>query len=151
MIITLVNFLRFILQLVHYLSDSSETKTEWISNIVYYLASGLLFQVLLTSVLEFMCAQSPYNMRGLLVSFIVVWVFISATLGATFHSSLCTKRLCSLIIFSAETALCLIGFILFCVVARWYKRRVRDDEYSPQIVIEEVYDRYLTAAAAHSS
>ena len=47
--------------------------------------------------------------------------------------------------------MCLIGFILYCFVARWYKVRVRDEEYSPQRVVEEVYDRYLTAAAAHSN
>ena len=40
--------------------------------------------------------------------------------------------------------------ISFCVVAHWYKRRVRDEDYSPQRVVEEVYDRYLTAAAAQS-
>ena len=39
---------------------------------------------------------------------------------------------------------------MFCVVARWYKMRVRDEDYSTQRVVEEVYDRYLTAAAAQS-
>ena len=43
-----------------------------------------------------------------------------------------------------------IGFLLFCVVACWYKIRVRDEDYSTQRVVEEVYDRYLTAAAAQS-
>ena len=39
---------------------------------------------------------------------------------------------------------------MFCVVAHWYKMRVRDEDYSPQRVVEEVYDRYLTDAAAQS-
>ena len=44
-----------------------------------------------------------------------------------------------------------IGFLLFCVVVRWYKLRVRDDDFSTQRVVEEVYDRYLTAAAAQTN
>ena len=154
LMISLVNFLCFILRLVHYLSESDETKIEWTFIAIYYPTSGLLFQVLLTSVLEFMCAQSPYNMRGLLVSLFVIFVFLSATVGTKFRftsNNSTTGTKASLIIFSVETVVCLIGFLLFCVVARWYKKRVRDEDYSPQRVVEEVYDRYLTAAAAQTS
>ena len=149
-IITLVTFLYFILKLVHYLSKSSET--EWAVNAFYYPTSGILFQVLLTSMLEFICAQSPYNMRGLLVSAFAMFVFLSATVGSNFRFHIfCKESFCSPIIYSVETVICLIGFLLFCVVARWYKKRVRDEDYSPQRVVEEVYDRYLTAAAAQTS
>ena len=117
--------------------------------------SGLLEQVLLTSILEFMCAQSPYNMRGLLISFVAPLVILSATIGADLGrllfykiDSMCTQSWCPLILISVKIAFCSVGFLLFCVVARWYKRRVRDEEYSPQRVVEEVYDRYLTAAEA---
>ena len=156
MIIT-VSFVCFILKLAHFLSHSSETTTEWTVYIIYYSTSGLLGQVLLTLGLEFMCAQSPYNMRGLLISLVAPLVIVSATIGAALGSfitnkidSICTKSWCSLVLISARIAFCLFGFLLFCVVARWYKRRVRDEDYSPQRVVEEVYDRYLTAAAAQS-
>ena len=43
-----------------------------------------------------------------------------------------------------STGIELVGLILFCVLARWYKMRVRDEDYSPHRVIEEVYDRYLS-------
>ena len=39
------------------------------------------------------------------------------------------------------TGIGLPGFILFCVLARWNKTKVRDEDYSPHRVIEEVYDR----------
>ena len=45
---------------------------------------------------------------------------------------------------STETVLGLIGFILHCVLARWYKLRVRNEEYDVHRVVEEVYDRYLS-------
>ena len=156
MIIT-VSFVCFVLKLAHFLSHSSETTTEWTVYFIYYSTSGLLGQVLLTLGLEFMCAQSPYNMRGLLISLVAPLVIVSATIGAALGSfltnkidSICTKSWCSLVLISARIAFCLFGFLLFCVVARWYKRRVRDEDYSPQRVVEEVYDRYLTAAAVQS-
>ena len=67
------------------------------------------------------------------------------------HHNMCSQAWCSLIPFSVKTLTCLIGFLLFCVVARWYKMRVRDEDYSTQRVVEEVYDRYLTAAAAQTN
>ena len=154
---TLVSFVCFILMLAHFLSHSSETTTERITYFLYDIATGLLAQVLCTSLLEFMCAQSPYKMRGLLVSLVIPLAIFSLSLGwtASFYldkkiHSVCTQTWCPLILISVKTALCLIGFLLFCVVARWYKKRVRDENYSTQRVVEEVYDRYLTAAVAHS-
>ena len=154
LITTLVSFVCFVLKLAHLLSHSSETATEWIVLVLSHLTSGLLGQVLLTSILEFVCAQSPYNMRGLLVSLVAPLAIISTCTGIAFHifltnkiNSICTNSWCPLIPVSVKTVLCLIGFLLFCVVARWYKRRVRDENYSTQRVVEEVYDRYLTAAA----
>ena len=155
--LTLVSFVYFVLKLAHYLSHSSETATEWIVLVLYGSTSGLLGQMLLSSILEFMCAQSPYNMRGLLLSLVVPLAIISSGIGETFYyflnnkiKSICTNPWCPLILVSVKVVICLVGFLLFCVVARWYKRRVRDEDYSPQRVVEEVYDRYLTAAAAHT-
>ena len=151
LVITIVSFVCFILKLTHFLSHSSETTTRWIVLVCYHSATGFLAQVLLTSFFELMCAQSPYNMRGLLVSIIFPLILVSASLGSLVGHTL--NRIATLhwILFSVKTVLCLTAFLLFCVVARWYKRRVRDDNYSTQQVVEEVYDRYLTAAAAHST
>ena len=94
-------------------------------------------------------------MRGLLVSFVVPVFLLSGILGWNVgHLTLkhtCKQSWCSLVSLSVKTIACLIGFLLYCVVAHWYKIRVRDEDYSPQRVVEEVYDRYLTAAAAEQS
>ena len=155
LIFTLVSLVCFFLMLAYYLSYSSETTTVWIVNVLRTVMSGILSQVLLTAVFEFMCAQSPYHMRGLLVSFVlpltVASYIVSIRVGLVLKHNVCsTHAQCSLISFSVETVTCFIGFLLFCVMAHWYKMRVRDEDYSPQRVVEEVYDRYLTAAAAQS-
>ena len=153
LLITLVSFICFVIKLAHYLSHSDEKITRWITDVLYDGTSGLLFQALLTSILEFVCAQSPYKMRGLIVSFVVPLLLlsdiVSYIMGYYFSREICGRSWCPLILLSIKVLACLTGFFLFCVVARWYKKRVRDDDYSPQRVVEEVYDRYLTAAAAH--
>ena len=86
--------------------------------------------------------KSLYHMRGLLLCLEVSVSVLAISLGrAISWSKTSTQQQSSPILFSA--------FILFCVVAHWYKRRVREDVYSTQQVVEEVYDRYLPAAAAH--
>ncbi len=48
-----------------------------------------------------------------------------------------------LIYSSVVFAVTLVGLVLFSLLARWYKRRERDDIVSVHTLVEEVYDRYL--------
>ena len=155
LLITFITFACFVLQLVHYLSNSSEMVTVWITQILHRSTGGALFQIAVTLIIEFTCAQSPYNMRGLIISSVVLFMIASGgvevILGSYFSITVhCSQPWCPLVSFSVQLALHIFGFLLFCVVAHWYKLRVRDDDYSTQRVVEEVYDRYLTAAAAQS-
>ena len=144
----------FSLKMAHYFSHSTETATQWIAQIFQQLTRGVLSQFVVTLILEFTCAQSPYNMRGLVLSIVVLLVLVSSgaqvLFGLFFNTKICTQPWCPLVSYSVQLVLHIFGFLLFCVVARWYKVRVRDEEYSPQRVVEEVYDRYLTAAETHS-
>ena len=152
LILTFVSLICFIVKLIQYMHwqpHSSDTLLDLFVLFFYTTISGLLSQVFLTSVLEFLCAQSPYNMRGLLISFIVpLLVLYIVGWHVIVSHKLCSQSWCSLMSFSVKIVMCFFGFLLFCVVARWYKKRVRDEDYSTQRVVEEVYDRYLTAAAA---
>ena len=155
LIFTLVSLVCFFFELAHYLTLFHSREAMWIAQFFYNLISGILLQVLLTSSVEFMCAQSPYRMRGLLISCVVLLMissyFVGLNVGSALKHNVCfLQAWCPLISFSVKTVTCFVGFLLFCVVARWYKMRVRDEEYSTQQVVEEVYDRYLTAAAAQS-
>ncbi len=49
----------------------------------------------------------------------------------------------NLILFGIKAVMSLLGFVFYCLLARWYNRRVRDEEYNAHRVVEEVYDRYL--------
>ena len=116
--------------------------------IVLQVVSGLTAMVLVSSAVEFVCAQSPYNMRTLVMGYAILLLLSSELLGSLvrhiFYEN-CTSPYCSIILNSITVSLAVIGFLLHCILARWYKRRVRDDIYSPHRLVEEVYDRYISA------
>ena len=47
------------------------------------------------------------------------------------------------LLISLVTILSVIGFIVYCVVAKWYKHRERDDCPNDQAIVEEVFARRL--------
>ncbi len=120
--------------------------------------NGSITMFLLTTMIEFVCSQSPYNMRGLLTGYAHFLVFLSIFLSILLselirewtrksqkHCNSCWDEHNSIITTTILTVLAFTGFISHCLLARWYKRRVRDDGFVPQHIIEEVYDRYLSS------
>ncbi len=106
--------------------------------------SGFLLVLLINGILEFVCAQSPYNMRGLLTGYMTFLLFLSLSLNYFIGFLRKGRYFPIYTVPSISTALSVIGFVLYCLLARWYKRRVRDEDYNAQRVVEEVYDRYLS-------
>ncbi len=74
----------------------------------------------------------------------LVLLSVSANFLMRFFHILINKHSKYYIIPSISTALSVIGLVLYCLLARWYKRRVRDEDYNAHRVVEEVYDRYLS-------
>ena len=113
---------------------------------VFFGSFDVLF--LLTFTTQFVCAQSPYYMRGLLAGYSIFLHLVSIVLGTALFrliDMLCKSTEYNEIIqWSVAAGIGLVGFTLHCVLAHKYKRRVRDEEYDPHRVIEEVYDRYLS-------
>ncbi len=115
---------------------------------IHSLSVAITFSILYPSLMEFVSAQSPYNMRGLLQGY--VWCIITFSILIAdlinFEKSHFSKdhlALVMLICSSVAFAVTLVGLVLFCLLARWYKRRERDDIVSVHTLVEEVYDRYL--------
>ena len=129
-------------------SNIVERKAPWILGI-----NSVLFGVLLatstTACFEFICAQSPYNMRGLMSGYmqLVSWIAVVAGYALNFEFlHHCQTPGCNLASASVGAAVSIFAFLVYLIIARWYKRRVRDDIDTPHKWVEDVYDRYLTAA-----
>ena len=142
----LVNSVYLILNIVS-LNYAIEDPMGWY-DIVRSVMGGLLAMVLLTSALEFVCAQSPLNMRSLLIGYIWYIGYVSYTISyilVGLFDTLYTSSNCTVIYYSLATVLSIVGFVLHCFLAHWYKRRKRDDTITTQQWVEEAYDRYLDA------
>ncbi len=144
-----VSLICLILKLINYHFEGSLIAIDQTVPILYKSMQGLLSQTFVTSTVEFLCSQSPYSMRGLLTACITILGIFSSMLGFGTRFFLekytCDTSLCFPISWCVEVTLSSIGLIFYCVVARRYKRRVRGDGYFAQTIVEEVYDRYLTA------
>ena len=145
-LIIVLNIVSLVLSVVSHYNSTVDPRV-W-HDIVLQVIKGLSSMVLLSSGFEFVCAQSPYSMRTLVIGYATFLLLFSALFGASLRSIFhmpCTGQYCSIIHNSITLSLAVIGFLLHCILARWYKMRVRDDIYSPHRVVEEVYDRYLSA------
>ena len=108
--------------------------------------SALQFYLLLSSFLEFICAQSPQSMKGFLIGFMwLMDVLLSVVSYFIYYpwNADCTRPGCGTGYFSLVTILILVGFVFYCKVARWYRNRERDDCPNDQAIVEEVFARRL--------
>ena len=114
------------------------SRYTWISVLYMGTLDGFIMVLLLNGIFEFLCAQSPYNMRGLLTGYMILLFVFAISLNDLM------KDIGTGVKLYTSTALSMIGLVLYCLLARWYKRRVRDEDYNAHRVVEEVYDRYLS-------
>ena len=144
-LIVIVSVVSLIVSVVSHFESSVDS--FWLDNILD-VVTGLSSMVLLSAAFEFVCAQSPYNMRTLVTGYATMSFFFPIGMGTILHTiinNFCTDSYCFIIRCSISTALGIVGFFLHCILAHWYKRRVRDDIYHPQRWVEDVYSRYLSA------
>lgn len=100
---------------------------------------------------EFICAQSPYNMRGLLVgiflSFRSLFSLTSLLLRFIFSSKAIhsypfsdkTGQTCAFWYYLIAAGTSILGLVFYGVVACKYKRRKRDDVFNEVALIEEYF------------
>lgn len=129
--------------------------TIYVVHLVYHIYMYYTFQKIFLSCYafdillryQFVCAQSPYNMRGLLAGYTTFNYMLSMILGALLYrliDVIAPDPYKNIVHTAVAAVLSLLGFVLYCILARWYQKRVRDEEYYTQPVVEEIYDRYLS-------
>ena len=102
--------------IIFFFNNSAEILTPFIANNIVY---GKIMYFLTTGIFEFVCAQSPYNMRGLLTGCTGFIFLLSVSLGAlimTVFGDVCKSEYCFVVHGSFSAALSLFGFILHSLV-----------------------------------
>ena len=117
----------------------------WITLIfnVFYWFIGYVF---MTSLLEFVYSQSPEHMKGFLIGTVLcvmLFVLLIFEVVVTTLKGLRTKENFAIYWAASATVCMLVVFVVYCCVARWYKRRERDEPCNERAIIEEIYGRHV--------
>ena len=126
----------------HFHFDTTSYKSTVVSQVLF----GISYALILATSLEFTIAQSPHEMRGLLVG---LW-YAARGVGFIFtinskHLFMCEKEMTcqNVYYYIVNSILVLIILIVFIILAKRYKLRVRENEINVHLIVEEHYERYM--------
>ena len=130
-------------------SPTLEINSKWME-IPCNILIGLGIMLLYISMFEFIYAQAPYGMKGLLTGFAWAIYTLSITLGyflvyALWHmdwKKAHTNPSCGVWYYFTTTLLSVVSFLMLCIVAKWYRQRQRDEHVNERTFVEDFYDRY---------
>ena len=122
---------------------SVATKAHHWDSIIAVWLNALFLGAFLHSILQFIYSQAPEHMKG----FFLIWTWVAiGTAIALSHQNIldCSQyKYCGVILTSVAVAISLLVFVVYCCVARWYKRRERDEPCNERAIIEEIYGRHV--------
>ena len=111
---------------------------------------GIANVLLVKPSIEFICAQAPYSMNGLLIGlsytiltlFLVPGGLIVEAWRNKWFAILGTST-CGIWFYLTTLVLAVVSSALLGLVIRWYKARERDEITRSQDLVEEVYHKYM--------
>ena len=110
---------------------------NWLTDVIIFICYR--------SVLQFIYSQAPEHMKGFLLTWIwcAIWILIGTSNRKILNTNCSHHKYCGVYLASAAVAFGLLVFVVYCRVARWYKRRERDEPCNERAIIEEIYGRYV--------
>ena len=109
---------------------------HWV--IVPNILNGVSIFVYILSAIEFICAQAPFNMKGLVLGIACALFGLGALIHASISEAFTGKHAvwekapltCGIWYLMMEGVVALIGFIVVVVIIKMYKRRARINVFS---------------------
>ena len=121
--------------------------------IIINLINGIASPLINITVLEFISAQSPHTMRGLLLGVFYAFRGLFITLGCVVTFPFAQEKLwgdhrgifdCGFYYYLSNSLWGVIGLVVFLSVARRYRNRERDDPPYTHQYAENYYSRYAS-------
>ena len=120
--------------------------------VIVIVTIGELFTLIATY--EFICAQSPYSMRGLLIGIFYfiygvytgVMAIVLMTFALAFKNHTSNSVLsCGSSYFVAVIGIGVVGLVAYIIVAKWYTKRQRggQSDINHQSVLESYFEKYI--------
>ena len=125
-----------------------ETDYIWVNALIntVFAFQFMLFNIAL---FEFICAQAPYNLKGLVIGLAYSVYNTAIPLGYTIHlawdlgwKNTVTQPSCGFWYYLSIALTATLGLALWCIVAKWYKRRERDEPAYEHTYALNYYDKY---------
>ena len=121
---------------------SSDNTLMWL--LVPQLLHAFGYMLVFLTVLEFICAQAPFRLKGFMVgiwyAMLSIKYFIATIDSAIFVYYHIMERTW---IMSIRIGIIGLSLIIFGISCRWYRYRERDEVVNVQGMIEEIYEREL--------
>ena len=133
---------------VSYCSNSASIFTSnntfmWL--LVPQILQGFGYMLVFLTVLEFICAQAPFRLKGFMVgiwyAMLSIKYFITTIDTVIVYYHLMKRTW--IIYESIKIGIIGLSLIIFGISCRWYRYRERDEVVNVQGMIEEIYEREL--------
>ena len=115
--------------------------------IIPQILQGLSYLLVFLTALEFICAQAPLRLKGLLISIWYASLSVHYLLVQAPEIYITDSNTTWEVFQEVEAFLIALSLILFAYVSRQYRYRVRDEVVNEQFLVEEIYERELLIAA----
>ena len=112
--------------------------------ILQLVLMGIWFFLIYPTTLEFTIAQSPEHMRGMMVGLCYASLGIGTVLDFIFFNFLSNWYY-----YILKCVIALIVLIVFLILAKRYKYRVRENEVNIIQIVDEHYQRYMEQEEEH--
>ena len=114
--------------------------------LVPQIIHGFGYMLVFVSVLEFICAQAPFRLKGFMIGiwyamFSLKYLLINMIDSAVIYYGLIERTW--IIYESIKIGIIGLSLIIFGIICRWYRYRERDEVVNVQGMIEEIVEREL--------
>ncbi|ORU94679.1 MAG: hypothetical protein A6F71_09460 [Cycloclasticus sp. symbiont of Poecilosclerida sp. M] len=135
----------------YHFSQTLEFPTQVL--VIISFLNGIASPLINITVLEFISAQSPHTMKGLLLGVFYAFRGLFITLGCVATFPFTQEKLwgdhrgifdCGFYYYLSNSVLGVIGLVVFLMAARWYRNRERDDPPYKHQYAEDYYSHYAS-------
>ena len=122
------------------------------------ILNGIAAPLISITVLEFISAQSPHTMKGLILGVFYAFRGLFLTLGSVATFPFAQESLwgdqhgmfdCGFYYYLSNSVFGVFGLVVFILAARWYRYRQRDDPPYRHQYAEDYYSRQPTTHQGH--
>ena len=135
--------------LTHYEYYCTENNATFLLLIIPQVLQGLTYLLVFMTALEFICAQAPLQLKGLLISLWYASLAIHYLLVEPLEAYI-TDSTSWEIFHEVKAFLIAIYLFFYLYVSERYRYRVRDEVVNEQFLVEEIYEREIQLAEKYA-